>query len=218
MILAHPRSRSTLMADCFNHYIGEIFNLGIINKSSFELESSVVNYDINYAEAWNEPWAQEYIRIIEKRLSSTPDLVFKVFLEQICTCPQILELIKRLNPTTISIERADKLSAIKSVLLAERRGFSKAMQFETEPFTVSLIEFLNRYRQLVLYPRLWPIYFNVEWSTTYEAFKSDQFPYAQKKPEMQNQHSAESFNLIQNEKQIDEWFHLSKEPHAHNDL
>ena len=217
MILAHPRSKSSLLADCFNDYIGEIFNIRSIDKNTLIFDHTLNGDHRLASEIWRDAWAQKYFQNLEKKLTLDKDVCFKVFFDHIAHFPQGLELIRKINPTVIAISRQNKLHAIKSLLIAEMRGFAKHYEKAFDPFTVTFYDFCMRYQQCVVEPKLLNQLFKPDWTTTYETFEPANFPYAQRLPELIYQNSAEVFSFILNEQVVEQWFELFSSPKP-NDL
>lgn len=210
MILAHPRSKSNLLSHCFKNNMGGIFNIKCIDKETYEIIPPQKIDMRNAVEVWKEPWAKEYLKYLEKKMTEVENIAFKVFFEHVASFPEGLDLIKRINPKVIHIYRKDSLKAIKSLLIAGRRGYTKAQERPYQAFTVDYNEFLSCYHQCVTNPEMGRSTFKIEWSSTYEDFDPNAFPYAEKIPCIQPQNSEEVFSSIINEDQINDWFHLQQ--------
>lgn len=210
MILAHPRSKSTLMADCFNLYYGEIFNINIINKKTFKIDADATIDQTPTYILWKQEWAQEYLKYVETLFLKSSDFAFKVFYEHIFYSEQAQDLIARINPTIISIHRTNELAAIKSNLIARKRGFTKLNEVKISKFTVEPKQFFESYLICVVFPKLAQQIYKPIWSTTYENFDINNFPYLQKTPVILSQNSEDIFNYIINEEDVNTWYQALK--------
>lgn len=207
MILAHPRSKSNLMADCFKNYYGEIFNITILNKDTFEIQQSTRPDPTPISILWKQEWVHNYLEYLKEKLTADPNAVFKVFYHQIMFSPEARDLIQTLRPKIFYIYRKNELAAIKSYLLALKRGFSmNESTILTESFTVSPLQFLESYHYCVVLPKLARNLYKIDWSSTYEEFSYDNFPYAEQVPKIKPQNSSKEFSFIENEAEIDKWF------------
>jgi hypothetical protein len=212
MILSHPRARSTLMGNCFKEYWGEIFNINIVDKNTFEIPTvPVVDPMLNFL-LWQEEWADRYLKYLEEKIKKSPNVCFKLFYDQIFHCARALDLIDRINPEVIFIRRANELEAIKSLLVAKKRGYSHNLQIECSPFMVTQQSFYYAYRVCVILPKLAKEKYQPVWCTTYEEFNIQTFPYREKMPpaNFKNQNSNDSFSLILNEAEVEKWYSLLK--------
>lgn len=211
MILAHPRSKSTLMADCFlpENYLGEIFNLNVIDKKQFVIKQPLEMDPTPLSVLWKQEWAEQYLKYLEWSLKQNPKAVFKVFFEHIIDKPEAIELIKSLSPRVLFIMREDSLAAVKSFIIATKQGFSFNEQISRDgKIYVSPALFAEAYRRCVLLPKLAREIFKPDWETTYESFDPQGFSYSERTPVLKKQDSSVRFSQLSNEEEVDRWFQL----------
>ena len=204
MILAQPRSKSTLMAECFSNNHGEIFSI-----VQFYKESSLNGHQKNAStlrEIWQTDLGKDYLKHLEKKLTETENITFKVFMHHVIDVPEVLNLIKKINPRIFYIYRKNGIHAVKSLLIAEKRGFVKDEHRNFMPFTVDFKSFYDSYSTCIIKTKMAHVYFKMDWTTTYEDFNPHTFPYAEKVPLLEAQKSEEFFTSILNETQVDDWF------------
>ncbi len=204
MILAHPRSRSTQVLNCFKNNLGEIFNLHIVNPESYEL-GSYLDPDPLFVIS-KKPWVKNYINYIFDKIEAESECAFKVFYEHIIFNNEIQNRLQTLSLTTIYIKRVDELAAIKSLLVAVKRGFTKETEQKTTPFYTSPAAFYYAYTQCVIMPNLAKSIFKIDYETTYETFDTNNFPYLQIQPQTMRQDSVNTFQLLENELEIERWY------------
>lgn len=210
MILAHPRSKSTLLAECFQGFMGEIFNITIVDKKTFKMIDNPVPDSTPSNILWQQDWTSQYLKHLEEVLTGNDKAVFKVFYEHIIFSEAAQQLIQRLHPRIISIHRLNELKAIKSHLLAGKRGFSVREQKSIAPFAVTPAQFFYSYRVCVALPKLARSIFDIQWSTTYEDFDPAQLTGRDRTPAVTPQNSEEVFHYIINEAEVDGWYHALK--------
>ncbi len=206
LIIGHERSKSNLMTDCFETNLSEIFNLSIIDKNTFKRYQVLPSELKLNSELWRQSWSQEYLKYVEKLLLTKKYAVFKVFLDHIIHSQEAIKLIKRMHPRVFSIHRENQLDAIKSMLLAKKRGFHSTEQIAYEPFSVAEDEFFSAYQSCVLDYQILKKLFPPDWSTTYETFDPSMFHCGEKLPNTQAQNSKEAFEHILNLREVDQWY------------
>lgn len=206
MIIGHERSKSTLMSECFEINWSEIFNLSLIDKKTFQRYEVLPSELEPNSELWRQSWSQDYLKYLEDILQSEKYGVFKVFLDHIIHSSEAIKLIERINPRIFGIHRENKLDAIKSMLLAKKRGFHLAEHKEYEPFIVYKDEFISAYQSCVSNYQTLKKIFSPNWSITYETFDPLMFYYGEKIPSTQPQHSMEAFEHILNLYEVDQWY------------
>jgi hypothetical protein len=215
IIFTHMRSRGTLLMNHFHQAQGEIFNLHGMTawKKANEL------YDLNVESLVTTSFAKEQLQYI-KNLPRLKTSTFKVCWCDLVHWPEARGfIINELKPKIITMERFDKLSTIKSLLIGERKGYFKDTELQTvDQFIVDRSTFDKRFYSIVHEYHFGKLffekYFNIEYAFAYETFFNEnkiellEKNVIERIPESSiiDQDSKQYFHLIKNEKEINIWF------------
>lgn len=147
IVFGHPRSRTNLLCSHINGFPKEIFDLRKVNEN-LQLDWSS---SFNIQESIQSGRAQKYMNSLKNNMPES----FKLFGFHLENWPDAFGFVSSLNYKAIRVHRENRLDAIISLLLGDKRGWTSNTQKEVQPFEVTLKQFSNAFRIVVTQDRLW---------------------------------------------------------------
>jgi hypothetical protein len=147
IVFGHPRSRSNLICSHINGFPKEVFDLRKVNEN-LQLDWSS---SFNVQQSIETGRAHNYLNKLKNNLPES----FKLFGFHLENWPEAFTFVNSLNYKAIRVHRENRLDAIISLLLGDKRGWTSPSQKQIKPFEVTLKQFSSAFKIVVTQDLMW---------------------------------------------------------------
>ena len=217
MIISYTKLNYEFMANNFNKYLGDIFNLATVDLNKFNFIKNISDQHKHPQQSlWRESWSPLYLQELEKKIMENQNCTFLADLSEMIYNPDLFKFVEKINPTIINVSPSNELYSLKKVILKMNNHKCKISDEEISPFIATFDQFNSAYQSCVNFPKLAKKLFSIKHCFTFSEESATSslkhcFTFSDESDavsfnETEFKVYLKKFDIMLNEEQVTDWY------------